>query len=205
MTFTVKEIFKTVQGEGFWAGSAAVFCRFAGCNLWSGREKDRATAVCKFCDTDFVGGAKFPMAILLAEAIEAKWGNSRPNRRVVFTGGEPGLQLTDGLIDALHDKFFATHIETNGTLELPENCRWITLSPKADTKLRQLNANELKVVWPQDIDLEKLRNRIGATYDYLQPMDGPELATNIAAVVEYVKSHPWWRVSVQTHKVMGIP
>jgi 7-carboxy-7-deazaguanine synthase len=205
VTYTVKEIFKTIQGEGFWSGAPAVFCRFTGCNLWSGREEDRAAAVCKFCDTDFVGGNKFPMAILLAEAIESAWGDDRRNRRVVFTGGEPGLQLSDGLIDALHDKLFATHIETNGTIELPQNCRWITLSPKAETKLRQLYAHELKVVWPQNIDLEPLRERIGATYDYLQPMDGPQLVENTAAVVAYVKDHPWWRVSTQAHKVWRIP
>jgi 7-carboxy-7-deazaguanine synthase len=205
MTFTVHSIFRTIQGEGFWVGNSAVFCRFAGCNLWSGRERDRAQAICKFCDTDFVGGNKFSMAILLAEAIEAAWGDSRRNRRVVLTGGEPGLQLTEGLIDALHDKLFATHIETNGTVELPENCRWITLSPKANTELRQLDANELKIVWPQNIDLELLRERIGAPLNYLQPMDGPQLAENTAAVVAYIKDHPWWRVSTQTHKIWGIP
>lgn len=205
MTYTVKEIFKTIQGEGFWMGTPAVFCRFSGCNLWSGREEDRQTAICKFCDTDFVGGNKFPMAILLAEAVEAVWGNDRRNRRVVFTGGEPGLQLTDGLIDAMHDKSFSTHIETNGTIELPLNARWITLSPKANTELRQVGANELKVVWPQNIDIEPLRERIGAPFNYLQPMYGPALAENTRAIVAYVKDHPWWRVSLQTHKAMGIP
>jgi 7-carboxy-7-deazaguanine synthase (Cx14CxxC type) len=204
MTFTVHSIFKTIQGEGHYAGASAVFCRFAGCNLWSGREEDRANAICRFCDTEFVGGMKFPMAILLAEAIEAAWGDDRKNRRVVFTGGEPGLQLSDGLIDALHDKMFATHVETNGTIELPQNCRWITLSPKADTELRQLEANELKVVWPQDIDLEPLRERIGATFNYLQPMDSPQLAENTASVVAYVTDHPWWRISIQAHKTWGI-
>jgi 7-carboxy-7-deazaguanine synthase (Cx14CxxC type) len=206
MTFTVKAIFKTIQGEGYWAGSAAVFCRFAGCNLWSGREEDRANAICKFCDTEFRGGHKFPMCIFLAEAIEDKWGDSKRNRRVVFTGGEPGLQLTDGLIDALNDKLFATHVETNGTIELPPNVRWVTLSPKAGTELRQLDCNELKVAWPQDIDLEKLRNRLfEPAVCFLQPIDGPYLARNIATVVEYVKDHPWWRISTQIHKAIGVP
>lgn len=204
MTFVVKEIFKTLQGEGFWTGVPAVFCRFAGCNLWSGREEDRASAVCRFCDTDFVGGIKFPIPIFLVEAIEAVWGDDKRHRRVVFTGGEPGLQLTDGLIDAMHDKMFATHVETNGTIELPENVRWVTLSPKADTELRQLDCNELKVVWPQNIDLEKLRDKVNGTYSYLQPMDGPNVKENTAACIEYVQNHPWWRLSVQTHKMVGL-
>lgn len=204
MTYTVHSIFKTIQGEGFWAGTPAVFCRFAGCNLWSGREEDRATATCKFCDTDFVGGRKFPMVDLLVNAIEYKWGDSRRNRMVVFTGGEPGLQVTAGLIDALHERLFATHIETNGTVELPGNVRWVTLSPKAGTKLQQLDCNELKVVWPQDIDLEKMLERASGPYNYLVPMDGPNLAENTAACVEYVQTHPWWRLGIQAHKTWGI-
>jgi 7-carboxy-7-deazaguanine synthase (Cx14CxxC type) len=204
MTFTVHSIFKTIQGEGHWAGASAVFCRFAGCNLWSGREEDRATAICKFCDTEFRHGNKFPMCIFLAEAVEDKWGDSRRNRRVVFTGGEPGLQLTDGLIDALHDKLFATHVETNGTIELPPNVRWVTLSPKAGTELRQLDCNELKVAWPQNIDLEGLYNRFKPSFSYLQPIYGPQLKENTAAVIEYVQAHPWWRVGIQTHKIMGV-
>jgi organic radical activating enzyme len=145
------------------------------------------------------------MAILLAEAIESKWGDSRCNRRVVFTGGEPGLQLTDGLIDAMHDKLFSTHIETNGTIELPSNVRWVTLSPKANTELRQLDCNELKVAWPQNIHLEKLLDRFKPSFSYLQPIDGPDIKKNIDAVIEYVQAHPWWRVSIQTHKLMEIP
>jgi len=172
--------------------------------LWSGREEDRANAICKFCDTEFRGGHKFPMCIFLAEAIEAEWGDSKRNRRVVFTGGEPGLQLRDGLIDALHDKLFATHVETNGTIELPRNVRWVTVSPKAGTKLYQLDANELKVAWPQDIDLEKTLEFYGAALNYLQPIDGPNLKENIARCIGYVQTHPWWRISIQTHKVMGI-
>lgn len=206
MTYTVHSIFKTIQGEGFWAGATAVFCRFAGCNLWSGREKDRATAICKFCDTEFVGGHKFPSALplFLAEAIESAWGDSKRNRRVVFTGGEPGLQLSEGLVEALRDKMFATHVETNGTIVLPPNCQWVTISPKAGTELRQPNANELKVVWPQDINLEKLREKIGCAINYLQPMDGPNIKENIASVIAYVQEHPWWRVGIQAHKVWNI-
>ena len=145
------------------------------------------------------------MVVFLAEAIEAAWGDSKRNRRVVFTGGEPGLQLTDGLVDALNDKLFATHVETNGTIELPPHIRWITVSPKAGTTLKQTGAHELKIVWPQDINIEKTREQIGAPFNYLQPMDGSRLVYNTAEVVAYVKDHPWWRVSTQTHKMMGIP
>jgi 7-carboxy-7-deazaguanine synthase (Cx14CxxC type) len=205
MIFTVKEIFKTIQGEGYWAGSAAVFCRFAGCNLWSGRDKDRTDGCSAWCDTDFIGGDKFPLVNLLAETIEARWGDGRQNRRVVFTGGEPGLQLTEELIDAMHDKLFATHVETNGTVELPSNVRWVTLSPKANTNLRQLDCNELKVAWPQDIDLERLHDTIGPVISYLQPIDGPNLKVNTAAVIAYVETHPWWRISIQAHKVISVP
>ena len=204
MTFTVHSLFKTIQGEGFWSGASAVFCRFAGCNLWSGREQDRAKAICKFCDTEFRHGMQFPMANLLAEAIEAEWGDSRRNRRVVLTGGEPGLQITPGLIDALNDKLFATHVETNGTIILPENCRWVTISPKAGTEISCSQGDELKVVWPQDIDLEALRDRIGTRYCYLQPMDGPNREANTRLCIDYVLAHPWWHLSVQTHKFVGI-
>lgn len=204
MTFMVKEIFKTLQGEGFWTGTPAVFCRFTGCNLWSGREDDRASAVCKFCDTDFVGGHKFVTATSLAEAIEAEWGKNNHNRRVIFTGGEPGLQLTNKLIDLMHEKLFATHIETNGTIKLPENAWWITLSPKAETELQQFDCNELKVAWPQNIDLEGLREQVSGSYNYLQPIDGPRLKENTTACIEYIQAHPWWRLSVQTHKLVGL-
>lgn len=174
MTFTVHRIFRTLQGEGYHAGRAAVFCRFAGCNLWSGHEKDRASAVCKFCDTVFVGGDKYATARDLADAIAAAWGDDVRNRMVVFTGGEPGLQLTPELIDEMHSRLFATHVETNGTRDLPGNVRWITLSPKAGAELRLWEANELKVAWPQKIDLEGLRDRIGANFCYLQPIAGPD-------------------------------
>ncbi|HEY2242613.1 MAG TPA: 7-carboxy-7-deazaguanine synthase [Xanthobacteraceae bacterium] len=204
MTYTVHSIFKTLQGEGFHAGRSAVFCRFAGCNLWSGREKDRASAVCKFCDTEFVGGAKFPTVAALADAIAEVWGVGAAHRIVVFTGGEPGLQLDRELIDALQLRSFASHVETNGTIELP-SVRWITLSPKAGAPLRQLEANELKIAWPQQLDLEALYHRIGAAFSYLQPIDGPELKANTAACIDYVQGHPWWRLSTQTHKFIGVP
>lgn len=204
MTFTVHSLFKTIQGEGYHTGRPAVFCRFAGCNLWSGREQDRAKAICKFCDTEFRHGMQFPMANFLAEAIEAEWGDDRRNRMVVLTGGEPGLQITPGLIDALNDKLFATHVETNGTIQLPDNCRWVVISPKAGTEICCSQGDELKVVWPQDIDLEKLREKIGTRYCYLQPMDGPELAGNTRLCIDYVLAHPWWHLSLQTHKFAGI-
>lgn len=204
MTFTVHSLFKTIQGEGYHTGRPAVFCRFAGCNLWSGREEDRANAICKFCDTEFRHGTKYPMCIFLAEAIEACWGDSKRNRTVVMTGGEPGLQITPGLIDALNEKLFAVHVETNGTIQLPDNCRWITVSPKAGTRIYAEQGDELKVVWPQDVDLEKTRERIGTRYCYLQPMDGPKLAENTRLCIDYVLAHPWWHLSLQTHKFAGI-
>jgi 7-carboxy-7-deazaguanine synthase (Cx14CxxC type) len=204
MTFTVHSIFKTIQGEGYWAGSTAVFCRFAGCNLWSGREQDRADGCSAWCDTDFVGGSKFGHDNLVA-AIQNCWGEEIRSRRVVFTGGEPGLQLDGKLIEALNMRLFASHVETNGTVELPDHLRWVTLSPKANTELKQLDCNELKVAWPQDLDLEQLHRRINPTAAFLQPIDGPRLKENTAVAVAYVKAHPWWRISIQTQKVMGIP
>jgi 7-carboxy-7-deazaguanine synthase len=208
--YAVKEIFYTLQGEGANAGRAAVFCRFAGCNLWSGREIDRAGADCRFCDTDFVGtdgtgGGKFPAADDLAQAIAGAWEGESAGRFVVLTGGEPALQVDSALIEALHAHGFVIAIESNGTLPLPERLDWICVSPKAGTELRQRRGDELKLVFPQDgLDPESLRGLDFANW-YLSPMDGPRLAENTAAAVAYVKAHPAWRLSVQTHKRIGIP
>jgi 7-carboxy-7-deazaguanine synthase (Cx14CxxC type) len=215
--YTVKELFPTLQGEGAHAGRAAVFCRFAGCNLWSGREEDRATAVCQFCDTDFVGsdgagGGKFETAILLADSIEAAWNSTSagPQQRyVVFTGGEPLLQLDTALIDVLHAKGFTVAIETNGTIKVPKGVDWVCVSPKAGSDLLVLQADEIKLVIPQAghgspetilARFEKMdyRNR------FLQAMDGPNLQENMALAVRLCQKRPLWRLSVQTHKMIGI-
>lgn len=215
--YTVKELFPTLQGEGAHAGRAAVFCRFAGCNLWSGREEDRATAVCQFCDTDFVGsdgvgGGKFETASLLADTIEEVWNSTLagPQQRyVVFTGGEPLLQLDTDLINALHAKGFAVAIETNGTIKVPKGVDWVCVSPKAGSELIVLQADEIKVVIPQQghgsvetllARFEKMdyRNR------FLQAMDGPNLQENLALAVRLCQKRPLWRLSVQTHKMIGI-
>ena len=215
--YTVKELFPTLQGEGAHAGRAAIFCRFAGCNLWSGREEDRATAVCKFCDTDFVGsdgigGGKFGSARDLADAIEASWrGTSAgPQQRyVVFTGGEPLLQLDENLIAALHQKGFEVAIETNGTIKVPAGIDWVCVSPKAGAELIVLQANELKLVIPQPghDPLEKLLARF-EKMDYrnrfLQPMDGPDLISNTELAVGLCQKRPLWRLSLQSHKLIGI-
>jgi 7-carboxy-7-deazaguanine synthase len=215
--YTVKELFPTLQGEGAHAGRAAVFCRFAGCNLWSGREEDRATAVCQFCDTDFVGsdgagGGKFESAQELANAIEASWKSTLagPQQRyVVFTGGEPLLQLDEVLIDALHQKGFEVAIETNGTIKVPKGVDWVCVSPKAGSELIVLQANELKLVIPQQghESLEKLLARF-EKMDYrnrfLQPMDGPDLKVNTELAVSLCQKRPLWRLSIQSHKLIGI-
>lgn len=215
--YTVKELFPTLQGEGAHAGRAAVFCRFAGCNLWSGREEDRATAICQFCDTDFVGsdgfgGGKFDTAISLADAIEAAWRSTSagPQQRyVVFTGGEPLLQLDDQLIAALHQKGFAVAIETNGTMKVPKGVDWVCVSPKAGSDLIVLQADELKLVIPQHdhADLEKIMARF-EKMDYrnrfLQPMDGPSLKGNTELAVSLCQKRPLWRLSLQSHKLIGI-
>ncbi|QWD84706.1 7-carboxy-7-deazaguanine synthase [Polynucleobacter asymbioticus] len=215
--YTVKELFPTLQGEGAHAGRAAVFCRFAGCNLWSGREEDRATAVCQFCDTDFVGsdgvgGGKFETASLLADTIEEVWNSTSagPQQRyVVFTGGEPLLQLDTDLIDALHAKGFAIAIETNGTIKVPKGVDWVCVSPKAGSELIVLQADEIKLVIPQQghISLESLLARF-EKMDYrnrfLQAMDGPNLQENLALAVRLCQKRPLWRLSVQTHKMIGI-
>ena len=215
--YTVKELFPTLQGEGAHAGRAAVFCRFAGCNLWSGREEDRATAVCQFCDTDFVGsdgfgGGKFETASALADAIEAAWRSTTagPQQRyVVFTGGEPLLQLDEALIAALHQKGFEVAIETNGTLKVPKGVDWICVSPKAGSELIVLQADELKLVIPQKDHqpLEKLMARFeGMDYRnrFLQPMDGPNLKSNTELAVSLCQKRPLWRLSLQSHKLIGI-
>lgn len=210
MTYAVKELFKTLQGEGAQAGRAAVFCRFAGCNLWSGREQDRHSAVCKFCDTDFIGidgegGGKFQTATDLATAIAQTWGH-RPDRRfVVFTGGEPLLQLDDSLISAVHSLGFEIAVETNGTIAVPDHLDWICVSPKAGSELVVTRGSELKLVYPQlDLDPSVLVD-LEFTHHWLQPMDGPARAENTAAVAAYCLEHPPWRLSLQTHKLIGIP
>ena len=208
--YAVKEIFYTLQGEGANAGRAAVFCRFAGCNLWSGREQDRATADCRFCDTDFVGtdgagGGKFPGADDLAAAVDAAWAGGACDRFVVLTGGEPALQVDAPLIDALHRHGFAIAIETNGTLPLPPGLDWICVSPKAGTELRQATGDELKLVYPQAGLAPESLSALDFPRRFLSPMDGPALAENTAAAVAYVKANPIWRLSVQTHKRIGIP
>ncbi len=215
--YTVKELFPTLQGEGAHAGRAAVFCRFAGCNLWSGREEDRATAVCQFCDTDFVGsdgvgGGKFANAAQLADAIEQAWNSTSagPQQRyVVFTGGEPLLQLDSALIDALHGKGFAVAIETNGTIKVPKGVDWVCVSPKAGSDLIVLQADEIKAVIPQ-VGHDSIDSLLGRfeKMDYqnrfLQAMDGPNLQENMALAVRLCQKRPLWRLSVQTHKMIGI-
>jgi 7-carboxy-7-deazaguanine synthase (Cx14CxxC type) len=215
--YTVKELFPTLQGEGAHAGRAAVFCRFAGCNLWSGREEDRATAVCKFCDTDFVGsdgdgGGKFETDQDLANAIESSWRSTSAGlqqRYVVFTGGEPLLQLDEGLIEKLHQKGFEVAIETNGTIKVPKGVDWVCVSPKAGSDLIVLQANELKLVIPQEgqDSLEKLLARF-EKMDYrnrfLQPMDGENLKTNTELAISLCQKRPLWRLSLQSHKLIGI-
>lgn len=208
--YAVKEIFYTLQGEGANAGRAAVFCRFAGCNLWSGREADRERADCRFCDTDFVGfdgpgGGKFADAPALAAAITDAWQGGSAERFVVLTGGEPALQVDTALIDALHEHGFAVAVETNGTLPLPAGLDWICVSPKAGTELRQTRGDELKLVYPQPGLSPESLLALDFPRRFLSPMDGPDVARNTAAAVAYVKAHPEWRLSVQTHKHIGIP
>ncbi|MFG1347311.1 7-carboxy-7-deazaguanine synthase [Xanthobacter autotrophicus DSM 431] len=211
MAYSVKEMFLTLQGEGAQAGRAAVFCRFSGCNLWSGREEDRAAAQCRFCDTDFVGmdgegGGRFPDAQALAATIAATWGEAGAARRfVVFTGGEPLLQLDAPLIAAVHAHGFEIAVETNGTVAAPEGLDWICVSPKAGTVLKQMRGHELKLVYPQaDLSPDALA-ALDFTHFFLQPMDGPERLRNTEAAVAYCLAHPRWRLSLQTHKMIGIP
>jgi 7-carboxy-7-deazaguanine synthase len=209
MTYAVKEIFLTLQGEGGQAGRAAVFCRFAGCNLWSGREQDRAEAVCTFCDTDFVGtdgegGGKFETPEALAQAVADAWAGGERERLVVLTGGEPLLQLDGPLINALHHQGFEIAVETNGTIAAPDGIDWICVSPKADAALAQLSGHELKLVYPQaGVDPERFEGLDFKRF-LIQPMDGPDRAANTTAAVAWCLEHPRWRLSVQTHKYIGI-
>ena len=211
MSYAVKEIFYTLQGEGAQAGRPAVFCRFTGCNLWSGRETDRSTAICQFCDTDFVGvdglgGGKFETAEYLAAAVEQKWpGNSSLGRRfVVCTGGEPLLQLDEPLIEAFHSRGFEIAVETNGTLPAPVGVDWLCVSPKAGAELRQRSGDELKLVYPQSGAEPSDFHTLSFGQFFLQPMDGPRRAINTDLAVQYCLDHPVWRLSVQTHKALGI-
>ena len=209
MSYAVKEIFLTLQGEGGQAGRPAVFCRFAGCNLWSGREQDRATAICNFCDTDFVGldgpgGGRFADADALADAVQAAWTGGTSNRLTVLTGGEPLLQVDAALVDALHVRGFAIALETNGTLPAPVGIDWVCVSPKAQAQVVQTAGQELKLVYPQ-LGVDPARFEVLDFERFLlQPMDGPHRAANTEAAIAYCLAHPRWRLSVQTHKYLGI-
>jgi len=209
MSYTVKEIFYTLQGEGANTGRPAVFCRFAGCNLWSGREQDRAAAQCSFCDTDFVGidgtrGGFYHGARELADAIAAEWGPDRAHRFAVLTGGEPLLQVDTVLLDALHERGFAVAVETNGTLDPPAGLDWICVSPKGSSPLRIRSGDELKLVYPQHDAPPEAFAGLSFERFSLQPMDGPALADNTARAIDYCLRHPQWRLSLQAHKTLGI-
>ncbi len=211
MSYAVKEIFYTLQGEGAQTGRAAVFCRFAGCNLWSGRESDRASAICKFCDTDFVdvngpGGGKFATPESLADAVEDQWPAASPQRRfVVCTGGEPLLQLDEPLIAALHARRFEIAIETNGTIAAPPGIDWICVSPKAGSTLVQNSGHELKLVFPQINAHPHAFEHLAFRHFFIQPMDGPDRDVNTQLALRFCMEHPQWRLSLQTHKLLGIP
>lgn len=208
-TYAVKEVFRTLQGEGHHAGRVAVFLRFSRCNLWSGHERDRASAQCRFCDTDFVGtdgpgGGVYRGARALADQVTDVWGPDPARRFVVCTGGEPALQLDDALLAALHERGFEVAVETNGTLALPEGLDWVCVSPKAGTDLVVRRGDECKVVYPQDgLDPAELTD-LDFTHFRLSPMDGPHLARNTASAIDYCLAHPRWQLSIQTHKVLGI-
>ena len=211
MTYTVHERFYTLQGEGFHAGRPAVFLRFAGCNLWTGLEADRASAVCRFCDTEFVGagpeGGKFTTAGALADAVASCWpahAEAGSRRFVVCTGGEPLLQLDTPTLDALHARGFEVAVETNGTRPAPRGVDWLTVSPKADAPLVLESGDELKLVFPQDGGEPERYERLDFTHFFLKPMDGPDLAVNTRRAREYCLAHPRWRLSLQTHKLLGI-
>jgi 7-carboxy-7-deazaguanine synthase len=209
VSYAVKEIFLTLQGEGAHAGRAAVFCRFSGCNLWSGREQDRAGATCKFCDTDFVGtdgtlGGRYATSDDLADAVASQWAGERRYRYVVLTGGEPLLQVDAELIDALRARGFAIGLETNGTIELPDGVDWVCVSPKAGAELRVRRGDELKLIYPQAGAMPPAFADLAFERFSLQPMDGPDVAANTERAVNYCMRHPQWRLSVQTHKTLGI-
>lgn len=209
MSYAVKEIFKTLQGEGAQAGRASVFCRFSGCNLWSGREEDRATAACRFCDTDFVGmdgtlGGRYATADELAAAVDRTWDSPSDRRFVVLTGGEPLLQVDGALVEALHRRGFEIALETNGTVELPDGIDWVCVSPKTRDDLKVRSGHELKLVYPQaDVRPEAF---VGLDFRRfsLQPMDGPDVAENTRRAIGYCLAHPQWQLSMQTHKHLGI-
>jgi 7-carboxy-7-deazaguanine synthase len=209
VSYAVKEIFLTLQGEGAHAGRAAVFCRFSGCNLWTGREQDRATATCKFCDTEFVGtdgtlGGRYASAEALAETIAGEWTGPGENRYTVLTGGEPLLQVDAALVKALHVRGFEIGLETNGTIEPPDGMDWICVSPKAGAELVVRAGDELKLVYPQpQADPEAFAGLAFQRFS-LQPMDGPDVTENTARAIEYCLRHPRWRLSLQTHKTLGI-
>jgi 7-carboxy-7-deazaguanine synthase (Cx14CxxC type) len=212
MTYSVKEVYYTLQGEGAQTGRAAVFCRFAGCNLWSGKEEDRSSAVCKFCDTEFVGtdgpgGGKFQTAGDLARAVAQCWppSSAENSRLVVCTGGEPLLQVDHALTAAFHAEGFEVAVETNGTKPAAPGLDWICVSPKADAQLVMTHGNELKLVYPQADALPHAFEHLDFDYFFLQPMDGPNVAENTQLAIEYCKQHPGWRLSLQTHKLLGIP
>lgn len=213
MSYSVKEIFFTLQGEGAQTGRPSVFCRFAGCNLWNGREAHRASAVCTFCDTEFVGvdgpgGGRFATARGLADAIDAQWPQSdspRVRKHVVFTGGEPLLQLDRALVDEVHARDFEISVETNGTVLAPDGIDWICVSPKAGAPLELRAGNELKLVFPQASAPPAAFESLDFARFYLQPMDGPNVAENTRLAVEYCLRHPQWSLSLQTHKVLQIP
>ncbi|MGL4189175.1 MAG: 7-carboxy-7-deazaguanine synthase [Sphaerotilus sulfidivorans] len=213
MSYAVKEIFYTLQGEGAQAGRAAVFCRFAGCNLWSGRESDRASAVCTFCDTDFVGtdgqnGGKFASADTLADAVAARWpggvAGAAGRPYVVCTGGEPLLQLDDALVEAFHARGFEVAVETNGTQPAPAGLDWICVSPKADAPLLLTAGDELKLVYPQPLARPERFASLAFDHFFLQPMDGPDRRDHTRAATDYCMAHPQWRLGVQMHKIVGI-
>lgn len=211
MTYLIKEIFLTLQGEGFNTGTPAVFCRFSGCNLWTGHEQHRSIAVCQFCDTDFVGtdgpgGGKFRSASDLAAAVAAAWtAESESERLVVCTGGEPLLQLDSNAVEAFHDEGFRVAVETNGTVAPPPGLDWVCMSPKAGAQLLLTSGDELKLVYPQaGLDPDDVSHLL-FEHRFLQPMDGPDRQENTARAVQYCLEHPRWRLSVQTHKYIGIP
>ena len=209
MSYAVKEIFLTLQGEGMRAGRRAVFCRFAGCNLWSGREQDRASAICQFCDTDFVGmdgegGGKFADGAALAAAIAACWGEGEEGRYVVLTGGEPMLQVDAALIDALHAAGFEVAIESNGTLPVPRSIDWICISPKAGSTVVQTSGDELKLVWPQPGSDVAAMEQWDFANRLIQPMDDVRGEANVRAAVAFALNNPRWRLSLQTHKLLGL-
>ena len=209
MSYAVKEIFLTLQGEGAHAGRASVFCRFTGCNLWTGREQDRPAATCQFCDTDFVGmdgtlGGRYATADQLAGTIAAQWGGSADNRYVVLTGGEPLLQVDAALVEALHHHGFEIGVETNGTVMPPDGIDWLCVSPKAGAELAVQGGHELKLVYPQPQAMPDKFAAMPFERYSLQPMDGPDAIANTAQAVDYCLRHPQWRLSVQTHKTLGI-